>query len=72
MGMFDSIIKRIEKYEEGVRFSKSAATVDKSKSWNQLKAMDISQMKVLMLEERLKQKTLSTLVILLQPQALLV
>jgi hypothetical protein len=41
MGMFDSIIKRIEKYEEGVRFSKSAATVDKSKSWNQLKAMDI-------------------------------
>jgi hypothetical protein len=39
MGMFDSIIKRIEKYEEGVRFSKSAATVDKS--WNQLKAMDI-------------------------------
>jgi hypothetical protein len=39
MGMFDSIIKRIEKYEEGVRFSKSAATVDKSKS--QLKAMDI-------------------------------
>jgi hypothetical protein len=36
MGMFDSIIKRIE-YEEGVRFSKSAATVDKSKSWNQLK-----------------------------------
>jgi hypothetical protein len=31
MGMFDSIIKRIEKYEEGVRFSKSAATVDKSK-----------------------------------------
>jgi hypothetical protein len=32
MGMFDSIIKRIEKYEEGVRFSKSAATVDKSKS----------------------------------------
>jgi hypothetical protein len=26
-----SIIKRIEKYEEGVRFSKSAATVDKSK-----------------------------------------
>jgi hypothetical protein len=54
MGMFDSIIKRIEKYEEGVRFSKSAATVDKSKSWNQLKAMDISQMKVL--EERLKNK----------------
>jgi hypothetical protein len=40
MGMFDSIIKRIEKYEEGV-LSKSAATVDKSKSWNQLKAMDI-------------------------------
>jgi hypothetical protein len=40
MGMFDSIIKRIENYEE-VRFSKSAATVDKSKSWNQLKAMDI-------------------------------
>jgi hypothetical protein len=73
MGMFDSIIKRIEKYEEGVRFSKSAATVDKSKSWNQLKQWTFSQMKVLMLEERLKQKkTLSTLVILLQPQALLV
>jgi hypothetical protein len=31
MGMFDSIIKRIEKYGEGVRFSKSAATVDKVK-----------------------------------------
>jgi hypothetical protein len=30
MGMFDSIIKRIEKYEEGVVFQKSA-TVDKSK-----------------------------------------
>jgi hypothetical protein len=26
ISMFDSIIKRIEKYEEGVRFSKSAAT----------------------------------------------
>jgi hypothetical protein len=71
MGMFDSIIKRIEKYEEGVRFSKSA-TVDKSKSWNQLKQWTFSQMKVLMLEERLQKKTLSTLVILLQPQALLV
>jgi hypothetical protein len=32
MGMFDPIIKRIEKYEEGVVFQKSAATVDKSKS----------------------------------------
>jgi hypothetical protein len=30
----------LKNYEE-VRFSKSAATVDKSKSWNQLKAMDI-------------------------------
>jgi hypothetical protein len=29
MGMFDSIIKRIENYEEAVRTSKSAATVDK-------------------------------------------
>jgi hypothetical protein len=42
MGMFDSIIKRIENYEEGVRFSKSAATVDKIKSWNQLKQWTFS------------------------------
>jgi hypothetical protein len=34
-------LRRAPKNEEGVRFSKSAATVDKSKSWNQLKAMDI-------------------------------
>jgi hypothetical protein len=72
MGMFDSIIKRIEKYEEGVRFSKSAATVDKSKSWNQLKAMDISQMKVLMLEERQNKKDFEHFGNPLQPQALLV
>jgi hypothetical protein len=47
--MFDSIIKRIEKYEEGVRFSKSA-TVDKSKL-ESAKSNGLSQMKVLMLEE---------------------
>jgi hypothetical protein len=73
MGMFDSIIKRIEKYEEGVRFSKSAATVDKSKSWNQLKAMDIFSDEGVNVRRAPKtKKTLSTLVILLQPQALLV
>jgi hypothetical protein len=74
MGMFDSIIKRIEKYEEGVRFSKSAATVDKSKSWNQLKAMDIFSDEGVNVRRapKTKKKTLSTLVILLQPQALLV
>jgi hypothetical protein len=70
--MFDSIIKRIEKYEEGVRFSKSA-TVDKSKSWNQLKAMDIFSDEGVNVRRAPKtKKTLSTLVILLQPQALLV
>jgi hypothetical protein len=53
--MFDSIIKRIEKYE-GVRFSKSAATVDKSKSWNQLKAMDIFSDEGVNVRKRLKQK----------------
>jgi hypothetical protein len=73
MGMFDSIIKRIEKYEEGVRFSKSAATVDKSKSWNQLKAMDIFSDEGVNVRRAPKtKKTLSTLVIPLQPQALLV
>jgi hypothetical protein len=72
MGMFDSIIKRIEKYEEGVRFSKSAATVDKSKSWNQQK-WTFSQMKVLMLEEpKNKKKDFEHFGNLLQPQALLV
>jgi hypothetical protein len=55
MGMFHSIIKRIEKYEEGVRFSKSAATVDKSKVELSQKQWTF-QMKVLMLEERLKTK----------------
>jgi hypothetical protein len=65
MGMFDSIIKRIEKYEEGVRFSKSAATVDKSKSWNQLKAMDIFSDEGVNVRRAPKtKKTLSTLVIL--------
>jgi hypothetical protein len=54
MGMFDLIIKRIEKYEEGVRFSKSAATVDKSKA--ESAKSNGHQMKVLMLEERLKQR----------------
>jgi hypothetical protein len=65
MGMFDSIIKRIEK-EEGVRFSKSAATVDKSKSWNQLKAMDIFSDEGVNVRRapKTKKKTLSTLVIL--------
>jgi hypothetical protein len=64
MGMFDSIIKRIEKYEEGVRFSKSAATVDKSKS--QLKAMDIFSDEGVNVRRapKTKKKTLSTLVIL--------
>jgi hypothetical protein len=36
MGMFDSIIKRIEKYEEGVRFQNLLLLLI-SKSWNQLK-----------------------------------
>jgi hypothetical protein len=51
------------KNEEGVRFSKSAATVDKS--WNQLKAMDIfSDEGVNVRRAKNKKKTLSTLVIL--------
>jgi hypothetical protein len=36
MGMFDSIIKRIEKYEEGVLFQNLLLLLI-SKSWNQLK-----------------------------------
>jgi hypothetical protein len=36
MGMFDSIIKRIEKYEEGVRFQNLLLLLI-GKSWNQLK-----------------------------------
>jgi hypothetical protein len=40
MGMFDSIIKRIEKYEEGVRFQNLLLLLI-GKSWNQLKAVDI-------------------------------
>jgi hypothetical protein len=45
MGMFDSIIKQIENYEEAVRTSKSAATVDKN-NWAELKNMDTLQTKV--------------------------
>jgi hypothetical protein len=72
MGMFDSIIKRIEKYEEGVRFSKSAATVDKSKSWNQLSNGHFSDEGVNVRRAPKTKKDFEHLVILLQPQALLV
>jgi hypothetical protein len=66
MGMFDSIIKRIEKYEEGVRFSKSVLLLIRVK-------VGISQMDIFSDEGvNVRRAPDFEHLILLQPQALLV